>query len=65
MTIAKITCEVFYIKGERVTIIPSGFGTHKLAVVENPTYDVDAFYIVEDAYLEMKKKAEKGGGNSE
>ncbi len=57
-TSKSVTCEVFTIQDDRVTIVPSGFKGGRIAVFEDPTGYFYATYINEERYLEMKKESE-------
>lgn len=53
-----VICEVFSIKDDQITIVPSGFKGGRIAVFEDSTGYFYATYINEEKYLEMKKESE-------
>ena len=57
-TSKSVICEVFSIKDEQITIVPSGFKGGRIAVFEDPTGYFYTTYINEERYLEMKKESE-------
>ncbi len=43
--------------GERVTIIPSGFETYKLAVFEDYAYNLSVVYLHDEMYEQLKRRS--------
>lgn len=60
----KITFEVdvYHVgKGEKIMIFPSGYEGIKIAVSEDPAYNVSAWYPTEEQIQEIKELDKKEG----